>query len=194
MEAMMGWRFHKVLSIFPGLRVNLSKGGLSTSVGPRGADINIGKGGVTTNAGIPGTGISYRQKVGKSGSWMGIGTLVLGLALAGYKYSDRIMHLFSPGQTPASAIGSLIGGKSSRGATAANAVAAQAVATTGTRYIHRSNTNLRDAPADSAITLKKETRGTQVTLLAVSGKWSKIQDGGTTGWVKSSILGENPPE
>ncbi|HEY4986403.1 MAG TPA: DUF4236 domain-containing protein [Bradyrhizobium sp.] len=190
----MGWRFHKVLSIFPGLRVNLSKGGLSTSVGPRGADINIGKGGVTTNAGIPGTGISYRQKMGKSGSWMGIGTLVLGLALAGYKYSDRIMHLFSPGQTPSSAIASLIGGSSSRGATAANAVASQAVATTGTRYIHRSNTNLRDAPADSATTLKKETRGTQVTLLAVSGKWSKIQDGATAGWVKSSILGENPPE
>ena len=188
----MGWRFHKVLSIFPGLRVNLSKGGLSTSVGPRGADINIGKGGVTTNAGIPGTGISYRQKVGKPGSWMGIGTLVVGLALAGYKYSDRIMHLFSPGQTPRSAVSTLINGVP-RGTAAANAVTAQAVAATGTRYIHRSNTNLRDAPADSATTLKKETRGTQVTLLAVSGKWSKIQDGALTGWVKSSILGENPP-
>jgi hypothetical protein len=191
-EAMMGWRFHKVLSIFPGLRVNLSKGGLSTSVGPRGADINIGKGGVTTNAGIPGTGISYRQKMGKSGSWMGIGTLVVGLALAGYKYSDRIMHLFSPGQTPRSAIGTLVNGVP-RGTAAANAVTAQAVAATGTRYIHRGNTNLRDAPADSATTLTKETRGTQVTLLAVSGKWSKIQDGSLTGWVKSSILGENPP-
>src|ERR1700760_3877579 len=100
----MPWRFQRRISILPGVRINIGKGGVSTSVGPRGADINIGKGGVTTNAGIPGTGISYRQKVGKPRSWMGVGTLVVGLALAGYKYSDRIMHLFNPGQTPRSAV------------------------------------------------------------------------------------------
>ena len=64
----MGLRFHRVFSILPGLRINLSKSGLSTSVGPRGADVNIGRHGVTTNAGIPGTGLSYRQKMGSRGS------------------------------------------------------------------------------------------------------------------------------
>ena len=63
----MGFRFQKRLSILPGVRINLSKGGVSTSLGPRGADVNIGRNGVTTNAGIPGTGLSYRSKVGGKG-------------------------------------------------------------------------------------------------------------------------------
>ena len=62
-----GLRFQKRLRILPGVRVNLSKSGASTSIGPRGADVNIGRDGVTTNAGIPGTGLSYRQKVGGGG-------------------------------------------------------------------------------------------------------------------------------
>ncbi len=188
----MGWRFHRILNIIPGVRVNVSKGGLSTSVGPRGADINIGKHGVTTNAGLPGTGLSYRQKLGKPGSWLGIGTFVVALALGAYRYSDRIAAYFSHPATPAATSGAMVGG--SRGATAAKAVEDAAVPASGVRYVHRGNTNLRDAPANSAATLKKEARGAQVTLLAVAGKWSKVQDGATIGWVKSSILGEDPPK
>jgi hypothetical protein len=36
------------------MRINRSKSGVSTSLGPRGADVNIGRSGVTANAGIPG--------------------------------------------------------------------------------------------------------------------------------------------
>ena len=67
----MGFRFQKRISILPGVRINLSKCGVSTSLGPRGADVNIGKDGVTANAGIPGTGLSYRQKVGSGGKAAG---------------------------------------------------------------------------------------------------------------------------
>ena len=63
----MGFRFQKRISILPGVRINLSKSGVSTSLGPRGADVDIGKDGVTANAGIPGTGLSYRQKIGRGG-------------------------------------------------------------------------------------------------------------------------------
>ena len=63
----MGFRFQKRISILPGVRINLSKSGASASLGPRGADVNIGRDGVTANAGIPGTGLSYREKIGKSG-------------------------------------------------------------------------------------------------------------------------------
>jgi hypothetical protein len=34
----MGWRFHRDLNIIPGVRLNVSKSGVSTSVGPHGAD------------------------------------------------------------------------------------------------------------------------------------------------------------
>ena len=41
-----GLRFQKRLRILPGLRINLSKSGASTTLGPRGAGVNIGKDGI----------------------------------------------------------------------------------------------------------------------------------------------------
>ncbi|MGB8422222.1 DUF4236 domain-containing protein [Paraburkholderia sp.] len=60
----MGFRFRKSISIAKGLRVNLSKTGGSLSVGHRGDTINIGKRGVYSTLGYPGSGLSYRQKIG----------------------------------------------------------------------------------------------------------------------------------
>ena len=83
-----GARFQKRITIIPGLlRINLSKSGTSVSAGPEGADINIGKDGVTTNAGIPGTGLSYRQKVGGGRGWLGVMLLVA--ALGWWAFQNR---------------------------------------------------------------------------------------------------------
>lgn len=60
----MGFRFRKRVSIFPGVRVNLGLNGVSVSAGPRGASITAGKRGVYANAGVPGSGISFREKIG----------------------------------------------------------------------------------------------------------------------------------
>src|ERR1700761_2833781 len=97
----MGFRFQKRLNILPGVRVNLSKGGGSTSLGPRGADVNIGRGGITTNAGIPGTGLSYRSKVGGKGGALGILAVGAGLGFAAYKSADKIEHFLAPPSPPA---------------------------------------------------------------------------------------------
>lgn len=59
----MALRFSKRIKIAPGIRVNLSKSGVSTTLGPRGASINVGKKGVHSNLGIPGTGLSTRTKI-----------------------------------------------------------------------------------------------------------------------------------
>jgi hypothetical protein len=56
-------RFNKRIKIAPGVRLNLSKTGISTTVGPRGASLNVSKKGVYANAGIPGTGLSTRTKL-----------------------------------------------------------------------------------------------------------------------------------
>ena len=62
----MGWYLRKRVKIVPGVYLNLSKTGTSWSVGPRGAKINFGgKRGTYVSAGIPGTGIYFREKVGK---------------------------------------------------------------------------------------------------------------------------------
>ena len=59
----MNLRFHRSLGIFPGLRLNLNKGGLSLTGGVRGAHVTLGKNGLTTSMGIPGTGLSMRDKI-----------------------------------------------------------------------------------------------------------------------------------
>lgn len=56
----MGFLFRKRIRILPGIRLNLSKSGVSTSVGGNGLTVNIKDGKVRTTASLPGTGLSYR--------------------------------------------------------------------------------------------------------------------------------------
>ncbi|WP_321854661.1 DUF4236 domain-containing protein [Paraburkholderia tropica] len=56
----MGWGFRKSIKIAPGVRLNLSKSGVSTSIGGKGFTYNT-RGRVT--ASIPGTGIRYTHNI-----------------------------------------------------------------------------------------------------------------------------------
>jgi Protein of unknown function (DUF4236) len=55
----MGWRYHRRVSLLPGLRVNLSRSGASVSIGSRGSWVTLGHGQRRTTIGLPGTGLSY---------------------------------------------------------------------------------------------------------------------------------------
>ena len=57
----MGFRFRKSIKLFPGVRLNLSKSGVSASIGGKGATINLSERGARGTVGIPGTGISYSE-------------------------------------------------------------------------------------------------------------------------------------
>ncbi|ATF73893.1 DUF4236 domain-containing protein [Pasteurella multocida] len=57
------FKFRKRVKIAPGITVNLSKSGVSATVGVKGASVNIGKNGAYLNTGIPGTGIYSRTKI-----------------------------------------------------------------------------------------------------------------------------------
>jgi len=59
----MGFRFSRRISLFKGLRLNLSKTGTSVSVGGRGAWLTFGKKGTRATVGIPGTGMSWSEKI-----------------------------------------------------------------------------------------------------------------------------------
>ena len=61
----MPTRFRRTIQIMPGVKVNLSKGGMSFSLGRRGFTINVGKNGVRRTVGIPGTGISNTEYISK---------------------------------------------------------------------------------------------------------------------------------
>ncbi|VVE49805.1 hypothetical protein PEP31012_04641 [Pandoraea eparura] len=59
----MGWGFRKSFKIAPGVRINVSKKGVSTSVGVKGFTVNS-RGRITTS--IPGTGIRHTTTLGSS--------------------------------------------------------------------------------------------------------------------------------
>ncbi|MDP2504510.1 MULTISPECIES: DUF4236 domain-containing protein [unclassified Oceanobacter] len=59
----MGLRFRKRITIMPGVRLNLSGSGVSTSIGPRGLSLTLGRRGTYINAGLPGTGLYYRTRI-----------------------------------------------------------------------------------------------------------------------------------
>lgn len=55
----MGWRFQKRVRVIPGITLNFSRKGVSTSIGGRGARVTLGHGKTRSTVGIPGTGISH---------------------------------------------------------------------------------------------------------------------------------------
>ncbi len=59
----MGWRFHRRLTIIPGVYLNFGKNGISTTLGPKGLSLNLGKNGIYLNTGFPGSGLSQRIKI-----------------------------------------------------------------------------------------------------------------------------------
>jgi hypothetical protein len=59
-------RIRKTFTLFPGVKVNLSKGGMSISVGRRGFTLNFSKHGVRQTTGLPGSGISHTSYLFKN--------------------------------------------------------------------------------------------------------------------------------
>jgi Protein of unknown function (DUF4236) len=58
----MGWRFRHSFKVIPVVKLNLSKSGLSCSVGGAPFTVNVGQRGIYSTASLPGTGISFRQR------------------------------------------------------------------------------------------------------------------------------------
>ena len=72
------FRFRKVLSLGRFLKLNLSKTGVSASVGRPGATLNVRKDRVDGTGGVPGTGLSYRERLANRGC---ASLVVVGLGL-----------------------------------------------------------------------------------------------------------------
>jgi len=59
--------------------------------------------------------------------------------------------------------------------------------------VHREGSVLRETESPSGKSLKKESKGAPVILLASDGEWAKVQDGALTGWMRMGVLGREPP-
>ncbi len=59
----INWRFRKTFKVLPGVRLNVSKSGISTSIGSAPFTLNVGRRGIQSTASIPGTSISLNHRV-----------------------------------------------------------------------------------------------------------------------------------
>ena len=60
----MGFRFRKSFKVLPGVRINVSKKGISSvSLGGKGMTVNRNKKGTRITTGISGTGLSYSHYI-----------------------------------------------------------------------------------------------------------------------------------
>lgn len=95
----MGFRFRKIISVIPGVKVNLSKSGVSTSLGGHGATVNVGTSGKRTlTLGVPGTGMSYQLPLGGAAVLLIVAAVVV-LGLAFLIAPDQIralLHWWQP--------------------------------------------------------------------------------------------------
>jgi hypothetical protein len=95
----MGFRFRKIISVIPGVKVNLSKSGVSTSLGGHGATVNVGTSGKRTiTLGIPGSGMSYQLPLNATAAVLLVAlVLIVGLAyLLAPTYVQAALHWWQP--------------------------------------------------------------------------------------------------
>jgi len=164
----------------------------------------------------PVVGLSNREKLFYHGSGIGVGLFIAALIFTGWRYFHHDATALAPvslpqqttslGETNASGD---TGNETTPAATEetstppprlhharANAgadVIAAAKPASGLMYVHRNNSDLRPAPSTSSEPLKKLAKGEKVQLLALSDKWAQVDDAGTKGWVRASILKDTPP-
>jgi hypothetical protein len=65
------FRFRRTIRLLPGVHLNISKTGVSLSLGGPGATINFNKEGAQTTLGLPGSGMTYR---GDRSKWSQLGS------------------------------------------------------------------------------------------------------------------------
>ena len=59
-------RFHRQFTLFPGVKVNVSKTGMSITLGGKGFHLNLSKRGVMQTTNLPGKGLSHRSYLFKN--------------------------------------------------------------------------------------------------------------------------------
>jgi len=156
----MGFKFRKRIKIAPGININLSKSGVSTSVGKPGATVNFGKNGVKGTVGIPGSGLSYSETLKsnpnvKPSNGLSVFNVVGAIIVV-------FLVVFFFGQIGADK--------------------------TETGHVTANSLRVRIEPSVNANVISEFKKGEIVTIKKTQGKWSFVSNGESKGWVSSSYL------
>lgn len=192
----MAFRFRKSVKIAPGVRLNFSKSGVSTSIGGRGATINLSSHGTRHTVGLPGTGLSFSSfspndgiptgssganTAGGCGCLFLIGLAVLLLARCGGSDTSAGSE-DNPGQIE----------QTVSAAGAPSAVAAQFDEGSSV-YVTAAALNARAEPNVKGHVVNKFVRGQRLEVRERSGDWLKIVQGATFAWVAATHVSRSAP-
>jgi Bacterial SH3 domain len=165
---------------------------------------------------VPVAGLSSRQKLLYHGSGIGVGLVIAALIFGSWRYFAQDTATIAPSSTIRQAANIAATDASAEADNGANPatteedsapkprahhakanagadVIAAAKPATGLMYVHRNNSDLRPAPSTSSEPIKKLAKGEKVQLLMLSDKWAQVDDAGTKGWVRASVLKDTPP-
>ena len=186
----MGFRFRKSVKIFPGVRLNISKTGLSTSIGGRGATVNLSSRGTRATVGIPGSGLSYSTMLGRPSNRQPTGLASIPSA-HGRSGKGCLLAII------VAVVLVLIG--AAMGPDTATPSAAPAAALPSdlpeTRVVTASSANCREDADKAARNVTKVVRGAEVTTDFERHGWTKVNtnplakaDNQISCWISSELL------
>lgn len=194
----MGWRFRRSVSILPGVRLNFSNAGISTSIGPRGASIYFSSRGKRANVGIPGTGLSYSSPLPQSTYDPGTDYVdppsgsgsrapaFIGASVLSFLVGMCAMGSLQPPDGNSAAPQSLMSTSSPSDANAGLDAGPD-------NYVSARRANARSRPTQSSSIVTVLGRGDRVRVVGRDGEWSKVFRAGMTFWVLSSLLADARP-
>lgn len=195
----MGFRFRKSVKILPGIRLNFSKSGISTSLGGPGASINIGPKGTRKTVGLPGSGMSYStfssHQSGASptpsspqanASNGGCGCLLIG----GILLAAISMCTQKPG-------GSQADPNAAASQTTSDSTAIGSGTTTyaadDTVYVSSRTLNARSSPSKSGRIVGRLHGGQALKVVETKGDWVRVAQGAALFWIANSHVSSSPP-
>lgn len=187
----MGWRFRRSIRLMPGVRLNFSKSGVSTSIGPRGATVNLGSRGTRATVGLPGTGVSYSALLGKSSKPTSSLGRPLGLTAGGTAMQPQPTApggISGLGWVVVSVLAILAIGKCAGTETAS----APTSDPPELRYVTASALNCRTSPSPAATAVRSLKQNESVTVGEEANGWSQIT-GAEPCWVSTAYLSATLP-
>jgi hypothetical protein len=193
----MGWRFRRSVKLLPGVRLNVSRSGITTTVGARGAHVTFGGGRTRYTTSIPGTGLSYSQTVSahsRSPGARSIGSILVWLLISVTvlafcnRQHDTVQNATHPPEIDrASALATPTMAKTDGGTAAVGASPETYIE----YFVAVASANVRTEP-DGRL-LGREPRGTKLSVYEIMNGWARLSPRtASPRWVMVRLLCQAP--
>lgn len=200
----MGFRYRRSINLGSGVRLNVSKRGISSvSVGRLGSTLNLGHRGVRATVGLPGTGLSYTTGSTGSGSIALVGLVatalgslfwLVGAAARGNRLAQitlgalAVLVLFASLRSPES--GRVSPTPATASAPAPSPVVAEAPPIVGPAAVSptviaganistlmktTTGANVRSGPSPRAKVVRQLPAGALVEVIGGEGRWARVR-------------------